>query len=1192
MARELTQVIQDQITTRDIRSIFIFKINGEVFTTYLVSWNVSFDKDFGSSRCTFTLNNDEANFSSGGTDEILIGDTVELIEQYEDDTTVFRKFYGIVNQRSISKTSQKKEIQLSCLDYISVLKHWNVNQEITGTRIKVTNEVLDPVYLPSPQDSMAQLFNFANDALAANPLPFIQIREKHYDKKDDQYDGFQVYYDVGQVKLGSPLNVRDNYDLMATYYHYIEGVFIEDAIQQLLTDQDGYGNYLFGETSAQDVIDNHLTDTFFNVEGRLFDTMAGNQGSLEVTIESPLTVEYTPTVLAITTLTQDYICDQPDTYDATIMYLSDTSGYEITGSGVTEGTATIGDYTITYTGLGSGNTLTGVVVTPLERNFSAGTEITKDTEVTQGILFVEDLTGFPEPQSGEVIECEINGDIFTYSAFGSTPNTLEGIPTSGEYALSTKPNGSYVQYIQTYPAGQVWALTYTNVYTDLVDANFTYPSGYSGEMTYFDKRYGRIVLSAPVLNPESAIVTCDVDYSFSTLQATGIEINRIIFREREIDNRYDALNELRKYVAPNYIIRTVGDDKVWASYLTQKSVADYDLTLATQMDYGEDEDLYSRVKIWTKNENPTNIMFGDDIDYESEEESSYTGIASKEELMYIGVEKSDVLSSDAGAYIAEGELFPGTDYVVDVINYLKETFIDKDYTNQPQTGYRVYATPISDEHGRIILDQITPVVFLNGVPIDNQIHLVEQMPCKVKTTTKTITESGGKSKSVSVHTYYYYDIYFPHSSIEPTKEITLFDQNGVSVYTIAANDPNMDYGAGHFIVPGIEQNSIADSVSTASYYVLYDASKLEIDYENVAFKIDQSLIPQPDQVSVRATFEYWAIAVGVRDIRSVVDGRRDTQLQLEFFGEPLAGFHLVTLDLGDVYNIQAIDLVGGFFKPDNNRKFDVDFTISMQSSLNGVEFYAISEETEQFGVTGGEAVTFEEDTLGAGLEARYIKFNLYDVARIPYGRGRYVVALTEISIYNDIVLTGEAKLIATSILEQNASFGDTEVYLEDASQFTEPESGESATAYLGGEDSFTYTGIESGSVLTGCVIGTGIAHLAGSRVSQTISDDTNIYDDDSLLPQLGDRLKKKNFISDRNLYSQAETNAVAKAYLTEYYKDHSKLKVTVMYSPYLLVGQTISVTDPYNNKLNVNYFIESISDRTGGQTSLVLARYP
>jgi len=80
-------------------------------------------------------------------------------------------------------------------------------------------------------------------------------------------------------------------------------------------------------------------------------------------------------------------------------------------------------------------------------------------------------------------------------------------------------------------------------------------------------------------------------------------------------------------------------------------------------------------------------------------------------------------------------------------------------------------------------------------------------------------------------------------------------------------------------------------------------------------------------------------------------------------------------------------------------------------------------------------------------------------------------------------------------------------------------------------------------------------------------------------------------ISDRNLFTQSELDIITKAYLKEYYKNHSKASVNVLYTPYLQIGQTISLTDSYNNITDKSYFIESIGDM-GGNYSLTLAYYP
>jgi len=853
----------------------------------------------------------------------------------------------------------------------------------------------------------------------------------------------------------------------------------------------GNSNFLFGETSAQNVIDNHLTTTLNAEDG--------------VTSED-LTVADPGTYIIETTLSADH---------------------------------------------GGGGTT----------------------------LALTDASGFPPDGVGSGT-ASVNGDTFTYT--GKSGNTLTGVSGLGKHN-----SGDYCEYSLSYPAGQVWLTSYNNITTTLAAGDFTLPS--SSTFRYFDKRYGRLFLDSAISISET--VTCDTNYSFKTLQASAIELNRITFRKREVANRFAAIQKVREYLPPNYIIRTQGDNKIWASYVEQKTTADYTLNLITSSNYLEDEDLYTRVTMWAKNKQPTNIMFGDDIDYSSDEEDSYTGTATKAELSYFGRFRSGELSDWAKGQLQEAKSLH-TSETERIIKWVRRKYIRKLYGGQKDGAYYVFGTPISGKIGKIILDDITPTVYINGVPIDNKLHQMVAMPLKIKMTTKTIVEGGGKSKSVSSHTYYYYKVYFPHGSIHPKKPIYLYDAQGILRHTIGRRNANMNYRKGIWNIPGIKRNDVAEILSTASYWVMYSAKKLKIKYDDVIFLIHRSLIPAPETVTVTATFEYWAIAITLRDIDAVVDGNRDTQLQAEFFGEPVSGFHLATIDLGSTYTIQAIDIIGGFYKPDEFRKFDVGFYVTMQYSTDDVSYYAISDKTDNFRVTGGEAVSFEEEDLGIGFQARYLKFTLNEVDRIEYGRGRWVVAITEISVYTDIIIESEATLIPTTTLTQAVSDTDTEIYVLNTAGFTEPTSG-TATAYIGkdSDKSFTYTGIQSGNTFTGCTVESGISGAIGDYVTQSIEGDTTLYDNDGLLPQLGDRVYKKILISDRNLYLQSELDDLAKAYLKEFYKNHNKIRVNVLYSPYLHVGQTVSLTDSYNGITNERYFIDAVSDRNG-YFSITLAKYP
>jgi len=196
----------------------------------------------------------------------------------------------------------------------------------------------------------------------------------------------------------------------------------------------------------------------------------------------------------------------------------------------------------------------------------------------------------------------------------------------------------------------------------------------------------------------SSEVTCDVDYTFKTLQASGIEINQIDFRSREVETRFAALQKLKEYLAPNYMILTRGDNKIWSLYLSQKHDEDYTLQLETSLTYLEDEDLYTRVKIFGKNKNPTNLMFGDGISFVGTGES-YKATASDSDL---------VISRDEG-------------------------------------NYWVYGSPISGV-GKILVETLTPIVYLNEVPIDNTAHILAGQAVVVETTTRTETTTSGGGK--------------------------------------------------------------------------------------------------------------------------------------------------------------------------------------------------------------------------------------------------------------------------------------------------------------------------------------------------------------------------------------------------------------------------------------------------------------
>jgi hypothetical protein len=172
----------------------------------------------------------------------------------------------------------------------------------------------------------------------------------------------------------------------------------------------------------------------------------------------------------------------------------------------------------------------------------------------------------------------------------------------------------------------------------------------------------------------------------------------MIFRSKETASRLDCINKVREYLAPNFVIRTMGDEKIWASYLTQKYTPDYTLKLATSLNFLEDENLYTRVVMYTKNKNPNNILLGGGATFVGTGES-YKAIATNSELAIGDVDENE--------------------------------------------EYYIYSSPISNV-GKIILGTVIPQIYVNDVAIDNKSHLVAGQQVTIEMTQETTSTQSSK----------------------------------------------------------------------------------------------------------------------------------------------------------------------------------------------------------------------------------------------------------------------------------------------------------------------------------------------------------------------------------------------------------------------------------------------------------------
>ncbi|MFA5150825.1 MAG: discoidin domain-containing protein, partial [Candidatus Omnitrophota bacterium] len=490
----------------------------------------------------------------------------------------------------------------------------------------------------------------------------------------------------------------------------------------------------------------------------------------------------------------------------------------------------------------------------------------------------------------------------------------------------------------------------------------------------------------------------------------------------------------------------------------------------------------------------------------------------------------------------------------------------KIFVNPTLKGYEKFKWTIHEKIHKFINKKINNKLakYINLLwdLLDNDINTI---PIYLRNFKFETNNNFGGTPTVNTVTKYAYRIKACHSNIDPNQPILCYDAYGELVYTVPPYYANMDYANGILNVPGTEKNTTIESVATATYYVLYSTSDLIIDYDNAKFYVNKSLVKSTANTKVTATYEYLTVITPFADIAKVIDGNFDTQVQTVFYAEPPTGYNYAILDFGSIKTIQALDIVAGYFKPDQYRKFDVSFKMSLQYSLNGTNFYEISDDCHNVEFNGGSSVSFEEDKLGTDFQCRYLKLVLENVDKIDYSSqkitvsddnrdslytaglissdtdngtiivirdGIYVVAFTELEAYDNITIKSESKLIPTTYLTTSPNYesgfyesgesgqiwesGGFSINVQNTHGFTS-----SGNAYIKNSDgtfdvfhydSITDTSFESCSGLDS-------EHLIGDMVVQELEGDLTLYDYDQLLPKLKDRVYKLDKTNDSNLYS-------------------------------------------------------------------------
>ena len=481
----------------------------------------------------------------------------------------------------------------------------------------------------------------------------------------------------------------------------------------------------------------------------------------------------------------------------------------------------------------------------------------------------------------------------------------------------------------------------------------------------------------------------------------------------------------------------------------------------------------------------------------------------------------------------------------------------------------------------------------------------------------------GGGGGVQTQTFYNYSLLLSYQSVDPNYPILVYDAYGNLVYTVNPGDSNMNYGTGIYTVPGSAENATIDSVSTATFFVSYPTSDVTIDYTNALFYISETIIPEPTSVTVWATFDYITRYTPTAGLASILANNYDNSLVTTFFAPPPQDYPYAIIDLGSVQTIQELDITCGYFEPDAVTKFNVSYSVTVQYSLDNVNYFDIGTDLVNVAMKSGNTAQFDEKKLGSEFQTRYILILLESVDKIDYSSvqitvtsdnyqtlvnngiidpnyvghavvgdiivlrdGLWVVAVCSASAYSDIVIRSDGKLIPTT-LSVDLQSGNTVIVVNNTSGFSS-----SGTAYLNKDagQMFTYTSITP-TEFRGVDLLSGCEFTDGCYVTSSIITDSTLYDNTFILPKQGDRVYKNNLTSTPYLYQQSDLDSLAQSYLSEYIKNLSKVQIDLLFAPYWQVGQTANLTDVFEGLNDNRYFVESIT-HTPKNTRLVVAQYP
>lgn len=730
-------------------------------------------------------------------------------------------------------------------------------------------------------------------------------------------------------------------------------------------------------------------------------------------------------------------------------------------------------------------------------------------------------------------------------------------------------------------AGNTWYTTYNNIQTTLVSGDFSITGG---TFVSFDALTGTLTTSG---SPSS--VVCSNNYTFKTLQSTGIEIPYYKPSDINTIGRYDAIQQILKNVAPNYKLWVAGNGKLWGNYLTQNTTADATVSLTAsnpeQFIHYPDEEVFTRVKLFCENLNPTNELGSADFIWSGLERYDLTNV----QLNFVG-QVDGFLAFRIPFIMSQGYILSDPKPVLKIND-----------SNVTQESYSVYITKGNDWTIQYINNYQSGLVAIIELPDKNIV------PDSVKFYFDPATEDLVLSNEYD----FIYDIdyangvisfYCPSIVIEGIAYMKYFvmSYTGVS----SGNDFIVDYATNTVY---INPNYIKNVRYGSAGQVIEVLDILTLDFSYVAIGVpDGNRIPSelranrgymldgsPSSAAIWSWVENRATAYEERPqsavlfVASFSEGKEIDSIKISAgnFYTKVAGFSIdktypCTYTMTVKYSPDAI-FTADLYGPINATVTTITVKnakrkLSLPSSdgtilIDGEEIHYTT-----FQILGLGFCRFNGCTRGYnGTYAlpHYASSTMPDCGRV-YGNTTFSEICEELT--NLEMNTGTNIEIDRNTFGEDFVMGSVQVLITNAEPIT--------FKYSNGEEFEVYpVSISDFRIETNHWLKADIK-LAAADSSTTVEDTLG------LRTRLGERTYKKTYDNNRILYDQATLLTLGKNLLTEYIKNNTRVQLTEMYHPDWDIGWTIQVTDTYNN-VNRKYFCERIRSDSG-KVTLDLTYYP